>query len=139
LTQKYTAYTLIDITNSGVTSPRSSDNAGYNQHQNLNTIIQLIGLRSQPLHYSVALLETQDLVNFNFGKQFSGLHNVWKFEFVSEHSDVYSKDNDPVYFLTEDCDGVAFTSHLNETVTFSSNTFETKDKDKLNIYFLKYV
>lgn len=136
---KYTAYTLVDITDSKITNSNSKNTDGYNQQQNLNTLIQLIGLRSQPIHTSVLVQETQDLVNYKFGNAFKGLHTVWKFDFVSEHTDVYSNHNDSVYFLKEDCDGAAFTPYLNETVNFLSNTFETKDPEQLNIYFLKYV
>ena len=137
--QQYQAFTLVDITDSNVTNPRSENRKGYNQHQNLNTLIQLIGLRSQPLNYTVTKLEAQDLVNYRFGKQFSGQHTVWKFDFVSEHLEIYNKDNNDVYFLQEDCDGAAFTGSLDETATFENNTFETKDTNHINIYFLKYV
>lgn len=136
---KYNAYTLVDITNSEVTNSKSNNTDGYNQQQNLNTLIQLIGLRSQPIHYSVIVKTEQDLVDYRFGKAFNGLHTVWKFEFVSEHSDVYLKDDDPVHFLVEDCDGVSFTPYLDETVNFLTNSFETKNSELLNIYFLKCV
>ena len=95
---KYTAYTLVDITDSNITNSRTSDIAGYNQQQNLNTLIQLIGLRSQPILYSITLLKTQDVVDYAFGNTFKGLHSVWKFEFASEHSNAYTKDDNDVYF-----------------------------------------
>lgn len=136
---KYSVYTLIDITHSNITNSRSENIEGYNQQQNLNTLIQLIGLRSQPVHYNVEVKTEQDLVDYSFGNAFKGLHTVWKFDFASEHSDVYLKDNDPVYFLKKDCDGVAFTPYLTETVNFLNNTFETTNKEILNIYFLKCV
>jgi hypothetical protein len=137
--EKYTAYTLIDITNSNITSTKSDDINGYNQQQNLNTLIQLIGLRSQPMMYSSTALETQDIAKYEFGSAYSGLHTVWKFEFASEHSQAYTKNDDELYFLKQDCDGAAFTPYLNETVNFMSNTFETYNQEYLNIYFLKYV
>jgi len=138
LTEKYTAYTLVDITNSKNTNSKSNNIQEYNQQQNLNTIIQLIGLRSQPIDYSIQQLNAQDLVNYCFGNQFKGLHTVWKFNFVVEHSRVYEQNNDPVYFLKSDFDGVAFTPHLNETVNFITATFETFNKEVINVYFYKH-
>jgi hypothetical protein len=136
LIQQFTAYTLVDITETNVFNSRTSDTKSYNQQQNLNTLLQLIGMRSQPINIYVTALSTQDLVNFSFGKQFSGLHTVWKLSFTSEHTDVYKHNEDTVYFLKEDSDGAAFVSKLNETVKFKRSTFETKNKNSINLYFL---
>jgi hypothetical protein len=137
LLDKYTAYTLVDITDSNITNSRTSDIAGYNQQQNLNTLIQLIGLRSQPILYSITILKTQDVVDYAFGNTFKGLHSVWKFEFASEHSNAYTKDDNDVYFLQQDCNNVPITSSLNETVNLVNSIFETTNKNSLNIYFIK--
>jgi len=137
LPQHYVAYTLVDISNTNMFNSRTSDTKSYNQQQNLNTLVQVLGLRSQPINMSVTMFKGQDLVNFKFGKQFSGLHNVWKFDFLSEHTDVYSKNNNPTYLLEEDNDGVAFIKNLDETVTFKNPVFKTKDKNLINLYFLK--
>lgn len=135
MTQRYAAYTLIDISNSNVTNFKSSDTLGYNQQQNLNTLIQLIGLRSQPIYYEVLILPTQNLVNYSFGNAFEGLHTVWKFEFISEHTDVFKFNDDNLYFLKHDCDEVAFINNLTETVKFKTPIFSTIDKNVKNLYF----
>lgn len=135
---RYTVYTLVDITDSKVTNPYSNDVSGYNQHQNLNTLIQCIGMRSQPMDFKVTVLQAQDIVDYDFGSQFTGQHTVWKFEFTSEHTDVFTKDDDPVYHLKSDCNDIVFTPYLNETANFLSNTFNSIDENALNIYFLKY-
>jgi hypothetical protein len=135
--QKYIVYTLADITNTGVTNPRTLDVKGYNQQQNLNTVLQLIGLRSQPYNYLVEPLLGQDVVNYGFGIVFKGLHTVWKLEFLSEHTDVYTLNDNNIHFLIEDCDGAAFTSGLDDTAKFSTNNFETKNKELINMYFHK--
>jgi hypothetical protein len=137
LTQSYTIYTLVDITNSGVTNSKSTNTHGYNQQQNLNTLLQVISLRSQPIEIQVSKLIAQDVVKYGFGKQFSGLHTVWQLDFISEHSNVFSKDTNSVYLLEHDCDGVAFTAKLDETINFKINTFEAFNKDTVNIRFLK--
>jgi hypothetical protein len=133
--QKYTLYTLIDITETNVTKSNTLDLKGYNQQQNFNTVLQLISLRTQPLDYKIEVLEAQDLVNFEFGNSYKGLHTVWKLEFVSEYTDVFSNNNNKTYFLEQDFDGAAFISNLNNTLTFHNNNFETKNKKLINIYF----
>ena len=65
----YTAYTLVDITNTNE-SKHERNETKFFQQQNLNTLIQTIGLRSQPLNTSVDLLMAQDIVNLGFGKQY---------------------------------------------------------------------
>jgi len=139
LTEKYTAYTLVDITKSNITNYRSNDTHGYNQQQNLNTLIQSIGMRSQPLDVTVEVLETQDIAKYAFGSAFSGLHTVWKFDFTSEHNNVFTNNNDDIYFLKQDCNRVAFTPYLDETVNFLNNVFDTNTSEYLNIYFIKIV
>ena len=48
----YVAYTLIDITNTNETKI-ARNKLHFFQQQNLNTLIQTIGLRSQPLDVEV--------------------------------------------------------------------------------------
>lgn len=139
MTEKYTAYTLVDITKSNITNYRSNDTHGYNQQQNLNTLIQSIGMRSQPLDITVAVLETQDIAKYSFGSAYSGLHTVWKFDFVVEHNNVFTNNDDDIYFLKQDCNRVAFTPYLDETVNFLNNVFDTNTSEYLNIYFIKIV
>lgn len=138
MTQRYTAYTLVDITESGITNSKTEDTLGYNQQQNLNTLIQLIGLRSQPMQYTITILKTQDVAEYNFGTVFKGLHTVWKFEFVSEHTGVFEYNDNETHFLTHDCDGAAFTHQLQETVEFTAPVFQTTNKNLKNLYFKKH-
>lgn len=133
--EKYTGYTLVDITESGVTKANSKDTLGYNQNQNLNTLLQLIGMRCQALYVTVTKMEAQDVVDFCFGNQFKGLHTVWKIEFQVEHSGVFNKDSNKTHFLDYDVDGAVFTSGLSETVSFDKNLFAVFDKETKNTYF----
>lgn len=137
MSQRFTVYTLIDITDSLITSSRSPDVLGYNQTQNLNTLLQIISLRSQPTQIQIKKLLAQDIVQYRLGTQFSGLHTVWQLDFVSEHTDVFKKDSNDVYYLEHDTDGAAFTAKLDETVKFKSNTFEVFNEVMVNICFLK--
>lgn len=133
--QYYTAYTLVDVTPTGITSAKSKNNFAYNQQQNYNTLVQSIGLRTQLYDINVTSIEAQDVVELCFGNQFKGLHTVWQIDFATEHTDVYRKHNNYVHFLEQDCEGVAFVSNLNETVNFSENCFETIRPEFINLCF----
>tara|TARA_Y100000389_G_C17067248_1_gene320196 strand:+ start:37 stop:441 length:405 start_codon:yes stop_codon:yes gene_type:complete len=130
----FTAYTLVDITNSGITRPFNNILA-YNQQQNLNTLIQTIGIRSQPLSPIVVVESTQDLVKYQFGKQYKGLHTVWKIKFSIEHSDVFRYKGNRLHHLYNDSDGIAIISNLSETANINTGCFETTDQYKINLYF----
>lgn len=130
--ENYLVYTLVDVTNT-----IEKDVTAYNQKQNLNTFIQLAGMRSQPISFTVSCLKSQDLAEYQFGKAYTGLHHVWKITFAVEHADVYMLNNNTVHFLQNDFDGVAFTPYLTETVNFINSTFESYNDDLLNIYFKK--
>ena len=80
----YVAYTLVDISNTNE-SKIQRNKLHFFQQQNLNTLVQTIGLRSQPLDIEVSPLMAQHVVNFGFGKQYQGLHTVWKMQFSIEH------------------------------------------------------
>jgi hypothetical protein len=125
----------VDITPTGIISSNSKNTFAYNQQQNYNTLVQSIGLRTQLYNISVSSVEAQDVVELCFGNRFQGLHTVWQIEFATEHTDVYRKADNYVHFLEQDCEGVAFTSNLNETVTFAENCFETVRPDIVNLRF----
>lgn len=131
----YTAYTLVDITESLVTKSENINTVWYNQQQNLNTLLQCISLRSQPIEPKISVLMTQDIANYGFGKQYQGLHTVWRLDFSSEHGEVYSKNNNPVHNLIEDCNGVAVITKLEETCEIKTKSFETRNPNLINLYF----
>lgn len=131
----YTAYTLVDITESLVTKSENINTVWYNQQQNLNTLLQCISLRSQPIEPKISVSMTQDIANYGFGKQYQGLHTVWRLDFSSEHGEVYSKNNNPVHNLIEDCNGVAVITKLEETCEIKTKSFETRNPNLINLYF----
>ena len=130
---QYTAFSLVDISNTNTNRP--NDSLKFNQQQNLNTLIQSIGLRSQPIDPIVSILMTQDIAKYDFGKQYQGLHTVWRLDFGSEHNKVYKDLGDDFYYLNNDCDGVAIYTNLEETTEIQSKVFETVNKKLINLYF----
>jgi len=131
----FTAYTLIDITNTEATDPDLFDTLEYNQFQNLNTILQVIGLRTQPIVISVVLQKSANLKFFKFGSEYTGKQNVWIIKFASEYRNAWLKESDPTFFLKKDIDGIAYISSLKETVKFDIDILNTSSPKYKNIYF----
>lgn len=132
-TDFYTVYTLIDITDTGVVSPKGNSK-GFFQAQNLNTFIQSISLRSQPVLSSVEKLDAEDVANHQFGNNFTGLHDVWVLKFASETADAWNKENNSVYMLDEDFNATPIHGTLDETAIINPEIIDTKTVSK-NTYF----
>ena len=133
----YTAYTLVDITNTNELKNKPN-RYKFLQQQNLNTLIQTIGLRSQPLEPQVETLLAQDIVQYGFGKQYQGLHTVWRLNFSIEHSNVFDNNQNKTHYLKKDSDGVAIYTKLEETAEINTKVFETISPQYINLYF-KYM
>lgn len=132
--QYYEIYTLVDITDTNVTDINKSDTIEYNQAQNLNLLFQIIGLRTQPIHPKIEILENQDLKDYYFSKTYRGKnHKVWKLSFYSEHTDCWKKDDDNLYYLKNDIHSIAIVTGLTETAKIKLNIFDCYKK--VNIYF----
>ena len=132
-TDYYTVYTLIDITDSGVLSPKANAK-GFFQAQNLNTFIQSISLRSQPVLSSVEKLDAEDVADHQFGSNFTGLHDVWVLKFASETADAWNKENNSVYMLNEDFNTTPIHGTLDETAIINPEIIDTSTVNK-NTYF----
>lgn len=128
------AYTLIDITDTGYRNPKGST-VEYRQAQNLNTIIQILSMRTQLVISSVAKLDNQDLSQYNFGSNYNGSHSVWQLKFASEHANVWEKDGDKLYYAAHDCSNAPIHIGLTETVN-TPNRFITDDNVDLNLYYI---
>lgn len=75
-------------------------NHSRNQQRNWETLMQIIGLRTQPQDISVPVC----------------YNNVWEFEFKSEAEGVFEIHGNPdqLYGLKQDCEGVPMMINLNE-------------------------
>ena len=132
-TDYYVIYTLIDITDSGIVSPKANAK-GFFQAQNLNTFIQSISLRSQPVLSSVAKLDAEDVSNYEFGSNITGLHDIWILTFASETADAWMKENNNIYMLEEDFNTMPVHVTLDETALINPESIDTKTISK-NTYF----
>ena len=132
-TDYYKVFTLIDITDSGVVSPKVNAR-GFFQAQNLNTFIQSISLRSQPVLSSVIKIDAQDVSNYEFGSSFTGFHDIWVLKFASETADAWNKENNSVYMLEEDFNVAPVHITLDETALINPEIVDTSTVNK-NTYF----
>lgn len=127
--------TIFDITETGITGhykPQRipfSDLAGHNivdqsswdrarnQQRNLETIVQLLQLRTQ-------IFDVSTPVNHN---------NYWNFSFAVEFEGIYQQEQDTFGILKQDCEGVPMLTGLDEK--FVTNLFLTTDGSQQNIWF----
>lgn len=131
--QTYKGYTLIDITNTHVTRYSVSHEHTRNQQRNYETLIQILGLRTQLLRiYQTNLFA--DLCDYKFGSSYIGKHNIWVFEFDVEYQDIYTVDHIPFKILLDDFCKVPIIAGLAETVTLNMPLFYTSNNYK-NLYF----
>lgn len=132
MTQFITAYTLVDITDSGTVRIRDNNTKEYHQQQNLNVLLQTIGLRTQPFDPVVNVKENQNLDDYEFSYQ-NGHATVWTLKFHVDHEMVWSDGVDQLHFLKEDLANIAITVDLDDTVDFGVSVFDASDK--INVYF----
>lgn len=133
---EYQGWTLVDITNTGITKYSQKAEFKRNQQRNWETVTQLVSLRSQliSLEYLSATLES--VSKFEFGSIYTGKHSVWSFKFTVEHKDVYKLNNDDVGILIADFAQTPIIVNLKETAKFPLPLLYTTGENK-NIYFKK--
>lgn len=144
-------YTLIDITKTGIVSnyrpeiPMFVDDADQivrdnetwnrsrNQQRNFETIIQIIGLRAQPLFLQPPTSAELDLNTLRFGIKHRGTHRVWTFRFAVEHNQVFDGEY-PLQSLHSDINQVPCILNLRETANIEDSVYITAGNNA-NIYF----
>ena len=134
----YQVYTLIDITQTKVTTFSKEKEKARNQQRNWETVMQIIGLRAQLLDVKYIGVTKDNVKNYSFGVNYQGVHNIWKFEFTVEHADLYTIDNDRYGALKNDFRIAPVILGLDETAKPSIGMFYPSGTEK-NIYFISKV
>ena len=132
--QHITGITLVDITRTGVTRNRPEQELERDQQRNWETVIQCIGIRAQPFDIVGPVSHIANLDNSDFGEMYTGDHQVWFWSFSVEHSGVWQRDDDPLYYLHRDFNEVPVIMGLTETARFILPIFYTAGGIK-NIFF----
>ena len=107
--QFFTVKTLIDLTNTGDFNPYNShsvlkvggEKKSYNQAQNLNTLLQTISLRTQPVIVGDVRVDVDQMNIGDFGTFADDGISIWTLKFATEHPQAITLD-----LLKEELDGV---------------------------------
>lgn len=132
--EKYTIYTLIDITRSGIITPKN-DPIGFHQEQNLNTFLQILGFRTQVLSYSVSSKSRQKLENYEFGNTFNKTGKVWTLSFSVDSTTPWKKDENYTYWLFKDFQDIPVHTKLKESAKINPEIIDTRSLENKNICF----
>jgi hypothetical protein len=132
---RHRGYTLVDVTKTDVTKYTPELERMRNKQRNWETVVQVLGLRSQIMAIRQLKTETVDLLRYQFGDSYIGKHRVWTFEFEVEFENLYLQDNDPYSTLKNDFAHTPVILGLDETAQPPMPIFYTDGASK-NIYFI---
>jgi hypothetical protein len=134
----FQGYTLVDITATGVTRG-DNDSIERNQQRNWETVLQCIGLRTQPQHIQEpATALFSDITIAEFGDFYTGEQKIWTWAWAIEGDGVYDLFGKPLSGLHQDFEQVPIITGLTETARFMLPIFYPYGTIK-NIYFKQVV
>ena len=145
--QYYTGFTLVDITDTGMTRSRPGQEKQRNQQRNWETVLQTAGILTQ-----VIVLQQPELHSFTSTDNFAGTQlyniigdkhkfqlqmmnpniNIWTFAIGSEHRDVFGQN---FSILHETFDMIPVIPDLDNTIQLNPSVFHTQDSEYINIQF----
>ena len=141
----YTLVTLVDITKTdvvhlyspGVIESESDYNAMRNQQRNYQTVLQVIGLRCQPMYIGNPVMHSdEDLAAAKLGTNYTK-GNVWTFNFGVEQEDVFALPDRPNGLLLDDLHNVPIVLGLTENVGIKLAMIDTVNSATRNTIILK--
>lgn len=124
MSTKVKLYTVVDISSTG--ARRGEDPMKYKQMQNYLTVMNTLGLRSNPIADKTSVVQTPE--DIEFGERIKAKH-CWQLN-IEYENDIEDIEN----LLTQDFNLVPFIKGLEEDTKFSNNVFLTSGKD-CNIVF----
>ena len=132
--QFFQGFSLVDITPTGVI--RGADNeVERNQQRNWETVLQCIGLRTQPQNIQEPIQSTfADIAIAEFGDFYQGEQKIWLWQWSVEREGVYDLADNPLGGLLQDFEQVPVITGLTETAKFMLPIFYPYGSIK-NIYF----
>jgi len=132
--QFFQGYSLVDITATGVIRGTDNKELERNQQRNWETLVQCMGLRTQPQNIIEPIVIEIELDRFEFGDFYSGVHRVWSWQWSIENTGVYDLNNTALAGLMQDFEQVPVVTGLTETARFMLPIFYPYGTIK-NIYF----
>ena len=141
----YTCVTLIDITktnavrhyNTSMPDSESDYNLKRNQHRNYQTMLQVIGLRCQPVYLTDPVKYVdRDLAELGFGSDFTK-ETVWAYSFGVEQQDIFLTDEHPFGLLLEDLHNVPIILELMESAAIEEPMLDLFGIQTINTIIFK--
>jgi hypothetical protein len=129
-----TGFTLVDITQTGITHNKPEVEYQRNQQRNWETVLQCLGLRTQPMDILGPKSTTMVIDGDTFGEMYQGKQQVWVWTFNIEREGIWKEGADPLALLHKDFNEVPIIQGLNETARFILPIFYTSGAIK-NIFF----
>ena len=131
-------YTLVDITETRIYRNNKLEGAAQidwdkrrNQERNWQTVLQLLGFRSQPLDIeSPMCLKNQNFKDYQFGINFSKYENLSVWKGSCHFSSLVRLES-----IKSDFDNIPIITGLNESVKFENSLFHTTG-DNVNIILI---
>ena len=127
----FKGYTLVDITKTNVTRSDVTSSIPRNQQRNWETLIQVLGLRTQPTMFGDPEIIMADASVFD--PVYHGTQKIWVFKFGVEYDDIFETSTSKFGILEQDSSNVPIITGLTESVTFSIPIFDATGCK--NIYF----
>ena len=129
----FQGFSLVDITSTGVIRGKDSDALDRNQQRNWETVLQCMGLRTQPQNIQEPVSTLADLEDLEFGDFYTGEQKIWVWRWAVESAGVYDTDK-PLGGLLQDFEQVPVVTGLTETAKFMLPIFYPYGTIK-NVYF----
>jgi hypothetical protein len=125
--QRFSILTLLDITETKQHRKESGRELEWQQQQNFQMLLQVIGLRVNPLYRSGPTVDEVNLKEYHFGNVYKGHHRVWTFNFEIEYdggfTDTLGREEG---LLVSDLHFVPMITDLTETVELAIPMFDTQ-------------
>jgi len=133
----FQGYSLVDITATGITRG-SNDSMERNQQRNWETVLQCIGLRTQPHYIHDPITADLDVGNLEFGDFYNGQQKIWMWQWAVEGSGIYDLPGKELGGIHQDFEQVPIVTGLIETARFMLPIFYPYGSIK-NIYFKQII
>ena len=135
----FQGYTLVDITATGIIRSDHEDSVERNQQRNWETVLQCIGLRTQPLHIQEPVTATSETTAIGeFGDFYTGAQKIWTWTWAVDREEIYDLGGKTMSGLLQDFEQVPIVTGLEETARFMLPIFYPYGTIK-NIYFVQVV
>lgn len=130
----FQGFSLVDITATGITRG-DNDSMERNQQRNWETVLQCIGLRTQPQYVQDPIQSTVDNIDIaEFGDFYTGGQRIWFWQWAVEGEGVYDIPGKSLGGIHQDFEQVPVVTGLTETARFMLPIFYPYGSIK-NIYF----